>query len=279
MNKSDKIWKKCIEKYKSIDYNYTPPLIKEGIKSVSIADHKSGDLITEYFNDENQLAEKWITRDKECEYIKYNPDGTLNNISRTVYTKNEREDKIEENITGIVEKVDEKLEYDKKGRVIRKYLKYDNKKSEYLEFEYDEANSTAITRIYTNGILIATQKEIKKEKYTEELKYDGYGKLIVRCEDKTDPEKRMHFQNQYYHNGELKARNEEDLDEFGEVKEQRFYNGKEQLIRQINFSNKDGCRKCVKDFKYENKVLKNEIVYTYDYDLIEGDTAPGIPKS
>ena len=254
MSEIVKIWKKCTALRTLTDYSTDPPTVKEWVESVSTYDEDEDVMEENEFDEEGRIIRTRISSDNEWHLIEYDKNGLVirNEITERVENEHGDEEEITEDDLGI--RSAEKLEYDEKGRCIKKIFLENGTVNSWLEFEYDDRDRVVKTKDFENGKLEFYEEDIYvSEGESISLRYNSLGQITLRTEYKKLKDRNTYINSYYNDEGNLTARNEEDRDKDDEVLEQRFYDGKENLIRQIVFGAND-------EFGYIKKIVEKKLL-------------------
>ena len=266
-NNKIKVWEKCIERCKQINYTQNPPLIKEWICAEREILADTGDLVEKVYDIDGILIEVGNLKEWSYEKIKYDSLGNITERFTNLIKYNYMCDEIDFSIDNNGNTTEEKLDYDEKGNTIRKSFIKNGKLNDYLEFEYDDKGKVVLTVIYNNCKIQYYEKEISNsDDDIYLLKYDKNKKLIL-INESIIMGKSIHINYSYLPNGDLINKNELDYHENGEMNEQRFYNAKEELVKRKIFGpvDENGYRLFEKHIEYISKKPSKEKITTYEY--------------
>lgn len=266
-----KTWKKLTVTKTITDYTTNPPTVKEWIESISIYDDEEDVMIEKEFDEEGRITNEQVYYQDEFHFIKYDAKGRAS-VSITKTSQNEHDDIEDHSVDQNGNTREEKLDYDEKGRCIRKNFVENGAINSYLEFEYDDEDRVVLTKEFENGKLEYYNVDVYvSENENLILRYNAQGQLISKLEFKKLPDKNTLVYTSYDGQEKMLGRKEEVLDEMGETIEQRIYDVNNNLTQETIFGDYDewGYRKFMVEKKFKNGIFSTEVFIKYKYEYIK----------
>lgn len=268
MNEPTKIWKKCTATRTLTDFTTNSPNVKEWIESISTYDKEEDVMIRKEYDEEGKIIDENIYYENEVHYIKYDAQGGIS-LSITRTHENEHGDIEDESIDKDGNTKEEKLDYDEKGRCIRKNFLENGVVDWYLEFEYDDNDKVILTKECKNGKLEYYNVDVYvSENENIDLRYNALGELKSKIEFKKLLDKNTLIYSSNDGQEKLQGRKEEVLDDMGETLEQRIYDSNNNLTQETIFGANDewGYRRYMVERKYLNVEIIREVFTKFDYE-------------
>lgn len=269
MEESGTIWKKCTARRTMTDYSTDPPTVKQWVESVSTYDHEKDVMISKEYDELGRIKNESIYYENEMHLIDYDESGNKISESTVQYLENEYGDSTLSSVDENRNARDEKLEYDEFGRVRKKTFIENDRDDSYIEFEYDNQDRVVLTRSFDKGKLEFYEEDIYvSNRESISLRYNSMGQLTLRTEYKKLTDKNTFINTYFDEEGKLLRRSEEDRNSNDQVLEQRHYDSNDNLTYHIIFGEDDefGFRKQLKENKFVNNKLKEEVITKYGYE-------------